>query len=393
MSHKSHRLPWSLAWLFSSVFPGFLLPVAAQDWGQVPVIRHADYQAVNTDGTSAYGGGFPIRLIGVVANDTEDWLDPTPDYNTIPWDLGGEAEFFVQAVNLDGTVWDPDPVSPFDDFGGTACWMGQNYGNLGFIGDPVFSHSDAEWTAELGRLGLVGGDKVTPASAVRAGDLVEIRVRAGLNFQGKMNVNEQHDKDPSKDFEMVVLQRGFGVAAAPLLLSDLKDAEDGFIFDPTRQTGGERWQGSLVRLLNVQVETPAAWAADTQIPVTDGVRTLDVRLGRDPGFDGSVRFQPGKTFDVAGVLNQSAGNGQGGYYLLALDIEEAAPVPPGLSLALMAGKTVVRWPHQAGGAALQYSATMRPGSWQPVAPEQVAAGWVWTYREPFVAGSKFFSLD
>ena len=36
----------------------------ARDWSTVPVIEHRSYQAVNADGSSAYGGGFPIRLIG-----------------------------------------------------------------------------------------------------------------------------------------------------------------------------------------------------------------------------------------------------------------------------------------------------------------------------------------
>jgi hypothetical protein len=365
-------------------------PAIGQDWETIPFIKHSEYQAVNSDGSSAYGGTFPIRLIGVVANNTEDWLDPTPDYDPgySPWQMGGEAEFFLQAVNLDETPWDPDPANPFDDFGGTACWMGQNYGNHIIHQDPFFSYTDAEWTAELGRLGLFGGDGVTNPLAV--GDLVEVRVRGGLSYQGKMNVNEQHNSDPANDFEVVVLQRGFGVPdPEPVQLADLKDAADQFIFDPTRQTGGEHWQGGLVRLLNLQVETAVEWTSNTDIEVTDGVRTLSVHLGLNPGFDGTVLFQPGEIFDLIGVLDQKDPTYQGGYRLLAMHIAHADPVPTRLSLDFISGETVVRWPENEG-THLLYSNSLEPGSWQPVAETPSAGGGMRTHREPLNSDRKFF---
>lgn len=300
----------------------------AQDWGTVGFVDHSVYQAVNADGSSAYSGGFPIRLIGVVLNNTEDWRDPTPAYDpgVHLWQLGGEAEFFIQATDLDGTPWDSDPGAAFADFGGTACWMGQNYGNHIMRQDPSFSYTDAEWTAELGRLNLFGGDGVT--DPLRAGDLVEVRARAGLPYKGKMNVNEQHTNDPAMDFEIVVLQSGYGLPTpTPVHLSDLKTAGDAFIFDPTRQTGGERYQGELVELMDVQVASPQTWTAESLVAVTDGVRTFTVRLGVSGSFDGAELFSVGERFNVVGIMNQSDSGGQGGYQLLAMDPGDFALVP------------------------------------------------------------------
>jgi MYXO-CTERM domain-containing protein len=221
-----------------------------------------------------------------------------------------------------------------DDFGGTACWMGQNYGNHIMHQDPLFSYTDAEWTAELGRLNLLGGDGVT--DPIRAGDLVEIRVRGGLHYSGKMNVNETHNNDPAKDFEIVRLAAVFGLPeAAPLTLADLKTAADGFLFDPSRQTGGERYQSTRVDLREVWLTGAAAWTADSDITVTDGTRMFNVHLGLNPSFDGTALFAPGERFNVVGILDQAASNGVysiDGYQLLAMnaaDFAAASPFQPG----------------------------------------------------------------
>ncbi len=139
--------------------------VAAVEWESLPYTWHSTYQAVNDNGASAYAGGFPLRMRGVVLANTEDWLDPTPGYTSgyQAYVMGGEAELIIQSVEAGG------------DFGGTFCWMGQNYGNLPFKGDPVFSYTDAQWVAELGRLHILGGDGVN--DPIRAGDLIEVRAR------------------------------------------------------------------------------------------------------------------------------------------------------------------------------------------------------------------------
>lgn len=293
----------------------------AQDWNTVPIINHNVYQAVNADGSSAYpAGGFPVRFRGVVLNNNLDWLDAAPAFTETytPGFLGGRAEVFIQSVNLDGTPWDPDPVNPYNDFGGTAAWMGQNYGNLPWINDhPGRSYTNEQWSAELDRLGYNYVGRTTPA--IQPGDLIEVRARVGLNYAGKRNINEAHNNVPANDFEIVILQSNFGLpAAAPISLADLKTTANEFIWDATRQTGGEFYQMTRVELRNVRLADGAPWGKNTWTNVIDPFgRTLSIYLGLNDSFLTSVA--PDGLFDVTGILDQNASNGIGGYRLLVMN--------------------------------------------------------------------------
>ena len=317
-------------------------PLFAQNWETVQIVPHSTLQAVHPDGRSAYTGGFPLRVIGIALHNTEDWLDPTPGYTPTfqPGQMGGQAELFVQA--LDRSTLDLLGVEYYDpaDFGGTAAWIGQNYGNLPWKGDSYFSYTDAEWTAELGRLNFFGGDGVT--DPIRAGDLVEIRARAGLHYAGKLNINEQHEKDPAKDFEVVRLVAGFGLPAPALItLEDLKNPDDTHIFDPTRATGGERYQATRVQIQNVWTDASQSWLAGSDLWVTDGTRTFQIRLGNNPSFDGTPWFDVAEPFDVVGVMNQSATDGTystDGYYLIVMNATDFF-VPPPVIVAAESRKT------------------------------------------------------
>jgi hypothetical protein len=300
---------------------GVPLLVHAQDWDGIDFVPHSDYQAVHADGTSAYGEGFPVRLRGVVLNSTEDWLDPTAAYDPSVhlWQLGGQAELYVQAVDSPEATWDDG------DFGGTACWMGQNYGNHVLRQDPQFSYTDTQWYAELDRLHLWhSGSSIAPL--VRAGSLVEIRARGGLNYAGKMNVNEQHTKDPANDFEVVILDEGFGLPnPTAISLSAVKDADDIPIFDPTRATGGEHYQSTWVQIQDVRLADIADWGSDRDLTLADATgRTLQVHLGRNDSFDATPA--PAGYFNVAGILDQESFSGQGGYRLLALRASDFSPI-------------------------------------------------------------------
>lgn len=323
-------------------------PAVAQDWTTVPYISHSTYQAVNADGTSAYGGAFPVKFVGVVLNNNEDWLSPTAAYDSGVnlWNMGGEAEFYLQAVDLDATAYDPFPTASFVDFGGTACWMGQNYGNHIKNQDPAWNYTDSEWYAELDRLGLWRpGTPLSASELVRPGDLVEVRVRGGLHYKGKMNVNEQHSNAAANDFEIEILQKGFGLPdPAQLLLADLKSSDDVFLFDATRQTGGEAHQSSLVELVGLQLEGSADWTAGSDIMVTDGSRTMNLHIGLNGGFDGSALVEPGETFSAVGVLDQSSFSGVDGYQLLVMNPGDISVVPEPLSLSAftMAGLALLR---------------------------------------------------
>jgi hypothetical protein len=254
------------------------------DWASMPYTRHADFQAVDADGFATFNVfAGPVKMRGVILNRAADLLPTAPDATPF---MGGSWQVYVQTV---------DP----GDFGGTACWMGQNIGKI--VGNhPAGSYTAAEWLLELDRL---DHDPAT-GHAFEPGDVVEIRARApGLPFRGKTNVNEQHSNDPTLDFDVVLLQAGDGLPVPPVLpLSALKDAGDAFIFDPTRATGCERYQGTLVRFNGVSFVDTTGWGPDAELVVTDGVLTFPVKLGLGAGF--SVHPPPAGPVDLIGILDQ-----------------------------------------------------------------------------------------
>lgn len=265
------------------------------DWTSLPYTPHATLQAVNASGGGTFPMDDPVRLRGVILNRSDNMLNSalgTPGF------LGPQWQIYVQ-TDLPG------------DFGGTACYMAQLYGNLPF-NPSTESYSDGEWLAEIDR---VTHDPDT-LRLLQPGDAVEIRARApGLHFNGKTNVNEQHLKDPEYDFDVVLLEAGRGLPTPTLLtLADLKDPADHFIFDSTRTTGCEHHQGTLVRINGVQLTT-STWAANTTVTITDGVRTFPMLLSRGAGFD--TYAPPVGSFDVVAILDQEDGaqGGVAGYRL------------------------------------------------------------------------------
>ena len=342
---------WATVWVsVAAVLAlGSALSAHAEEWDAVDFVRHDAYQGVKPGDTSgyvsAYTGPFPMRLRGVVLNNTEDWLDPAENYNTTMWNLGGEAEFYVQAVDMPGDTWDDG------DLGGTACWMGQNYGNLPWIGEPEinnYQNSDYEgdwppkWYGQLDGRHLYRPE--TPfgdADLVRAGDLVEVRARVGLYYKGKMNVNEQHHNDPTYDFEVVILEKGFGLPdPTAIALSEIMDAESSAIFDHTRETGGEHYQSTLVQIQNVTFVDDIEWgrnnwARNGDLKLTDDTgRTLEIHLGLSDSFD--TEPAPEGYFNVVGIMDQSSAEGTDGYRLLAMRTSDFSPVPEPTAILLLA---------------------------------------------------------
>jgi len=327
----------SCSWLILSrylatvVALGSGVGACAENWEEVDFVRHGTYQGVYPDGASAYADGFPIRLRGVVLNNTEDWLDPTAAYDpgVHLFELGGQAEFYVQALDLPGDTWDDG------DFGGTACWIGQNYGNHPWHQDPLFSYTDEAWYSELDRL-HVWREATSVSPLVRAGCLVEIRARAGLYYAGKMNVNEQHNNDPDYDFEIVILDEDYGLPTpAAIRLSAIKDATDVAIFDPARAAGGERYQSTLVEVRNVRLLDGSGWGRNSNLTLVDDTgRSLEIHLGLNDSFDALPA--PEGYFNVVGIMDQKSSSGVGGYRLLAMRAGDFFPVPEPTTPALLA---------------------------------------------------------
>ncbi|CAL1125580.1 unnamed protein product [Cladocopium goreaui] len=302
------------------------------DWESLPITNHRDLQAVDNDGLRAFPTNvFPIRLFGVLLNNPADMLDSTPfEPNPVPFNLGASWQVFVQAI---------EP----DDFGGTAVFMGQHYGNvppnLEFTPaptpDPSRSYSNADWLDEITRVSM---DRET-GHVFQAGDLVEIHAQGALYFGGKTNVNEEHFIESELDFELKLITPGYGLPTpTSLTLADIWDeAEDSVLFDPTRAAGGERYQGELVELMNVQlVDDPILWGPDSLLTVADAEgREFSLHLGLDDGFSGAA---PEGFFSAVGIFNQEGG-GTAGYELWVMDPSNitVVPEPTTLALAIMGG--------------------------------------------------------
>lgn len=112
--------------LLAVVLLSFVSPANADpDWNTVSYTLIKDMQAVDGSGNGTWtvpqvSYEQAYKLYGVVLNDPEDMLDTTPnDSLTGMWQLGGQWQVFVQTTLP-------------NDFGGTALWMGQNYGNTSF---------------------------------------------------------------------------------------------------------------------------------------------------------------------------------------------------------------------------------------------------------------------
>jgi hypothetical protein len=322
---------------------------------------HANLQSINADGTSAWSGSFPFTLQGVILNDPAERLEGAPAF--LPWDgganafrMGGEWEVFIQSV---------DPL----DRGGTACWMGQNYGNLPWLHDEFFSYSDAEWLAETQRLNHDPANR----HRFRKGDLVEVTVKRSLFYAGKQNVNEAHDRDPSANFELRLLHADYGLPEPELItLADLVNPDDGDlqthedIFDETRATGGERYQGMRVRINALTLVDGSGWGETEwslrKCLVTDGSnRFFTLRM---PLTDLGPAPDTGTVFDAIGVMDQDSGSssdGTHGYNLFVQEIYIAGG--PRIQIS---DDVVLRWPAPAGSFVLEGSDDPAGSDWAPV---------------------------
>jgi hypothetical protein len=344
---------------------------------------HARLQAVKADGTSAWAGTLPFTVQGVLLNDPGEFLDSTPHF--VPWNdgagayqMGGEWQVFLQAADA-------------ADQGGTACWLGQNYGNLGWIKDSAKSYPDAEWSAEVNRLAR---DPVNH-HRFRKGDLVEITVNRSLFYGGKRNINEAHERSPEADFSIALVRADHGLPTPTVVaLADLVRPDDGDpgkkedLFDATRATGGERYQGTRVRLNGLTLTDASGWGktawAERKCVVTDGAgRFFTVRTAL-----GGLGSAPTGRFDAVGILNQESGSGSDGTFGYELFVQEVVDYAvPALQIS------VVSWPASAPGFELQFTDGLGNGAWQPLNREPVLGGGRFTVPDPVTAtGSRLYRL-
>jgi len=260
-------------------------------------VTHTEFQAVTSAGEQTYVATSQAILEGVLLSHPADMLDPTPDDSIAEmFNMAGQWQIFFQGEG--------------DDHAGTAVWMGQLYNNLPWVA-PNGGYSNAEWVAELTRLNAA---RFSPGDRIRVTGYF-------LSYNGKLNINEQHSKNPDHDFTIELLERGVGLPRPELVtLDDLKDDADQFIFDPQREVGGERYQSRLIKIVDVNAVDPNGWGPHGELTITDGVKTLPVKLGRGTGiYAGSYNLT--EPFDIIGILDQESSDLVGGYRLYVMNYD------------------------------------------------------------------------
>jgi len=277
----------------------FSLILCSGSLGQAPqAVTHWDFQAVQVDGTSAFGGLNPpekVVLEGILLNSPEHLLCPDPAAVGF---MGGQWQIYLQGEGA--------------DHAGTAIWMGQYYGKLDWLTHPDDSYSDQEWLDEICR---VNHDPNT-AYLFHPGDRVRVTGKY-LFYNGKNNINEQHDNLPQSDFTITLLEPALGLPQPETVTLDaLKDHNDNFIFDQTRLTGCEYYQARLIRINDVSFTDPAAWGPNADMEITDGHgKTLPVKLGIGPGIIAGSNNLPA-VFDIIGIFDQEGSYPHTGGYRL-----------------------------------------------------------------------------
>ncbi|NLX12479.1 MAG: hypothetical protein GXY44_02350 [Phycisphaerales bacterium] len=272
-----HQNPWlGTVMVWGIILSGSLAFADDPDWETLPYTAHAAYQAVDVTGAGTFLPSPPIRMKGIILNNPEDMLNMSAG---APGVVGGQWQIIIQAV---------EP----DDWGGTACWMGQTPP----IAPLPLRYTNAEWEAEMSR---VNYDPLT-GHHFRQGDLVEVRARIpGLFHQGKTNINEAHSKDPANDFDVILIEAGVG-RPGPAVIPSLADA---VFFDSTRLTGGEYYQATWVRINDVQI-VGGTWGANAMLSISDGTATLPMKLSVMGDFNDYD--PPAGSFDVLGIFNQES---------------------------------------------------------------------------------------
>jgi len=356
--------------------------------GMAKAETFTNLEAVTGTGGSAWVRNVPFTLTGVLLTDPEEMLDATPNF--IPWNppgtifaLGGQWQVFVQAVVA-------------GDRGGVECWMGQNYGNIPWEPhDGSDSYSNDAWTSEVYR---VSHDPATGRKFQR-GDLVAITAQASLFHGGMQNVNEEHNVNTNKDFTISLLVPGFGLPApevislASVMSTNVTSTGYNDLFDATRATGGEHYQGMRVRINGLTLVTTDGWSTNADwdsrhCTVTDGEgRQFPVV---HPLYD--IGAAPTGRFDATGVFLQESGSDDNiGTYGYKLFIQEVAPSAP--AVLSMASKPVITWDPSLGNYQLQSADSVSSPTWLAVTNTPALVNGKSTVVVEPSAGQKFYRLQ
>ena len=304
---------------------------------EIPNLTHRELQAVNEGGTNTWNGPFPFTIQGIILNDPEEMLPVEYVPDAAETSGGGQYQMFIQAVGE-------------GDRGGTALYMAQRSRLPG-----EHYEQQEEWEAEVDRV-LYDMD----GRKFRKGDVVEVTARQAIFYNGKVNINKAHRTTPDNNFDIALVKANAGLPKAePITLADLKDGNDEAIFDATRMSGGEFYQGVRVRLDGVRLTDTNGWGkalwADRKCWVTDGKgRTLMLRM---PLTD--LGEPPAGVFSAVGIVNQED-DPVAGYELFVQE------VGPELKLSVAGGTASVSFSGDYEGFVLEATDDLEGGEWAPV---------------------------
>jgi len=281
----------------SATIISLTLAAVVQAAPAVASVTHSEFQAVNASGEQTYNASEKVILEGILLHNPADMLDPTPD-DTITdlFNISGQWQIYFQGEG--------------DDHAGTAVWLGQLYNNLPWVALDG-GYTNAEFAAELSRLNAA---QFSPGDRIRVTGYY-------MSYNGKLNVNEQHNKNPDHNFTIELLERGVGLPRPEVVtLDDLKDNDDNFIFDQSRQTGCEHYQARLIKIESVYFANADDWGPQGEVVITDGIKTFPVKLGRGNGiYAGSNNLT--EPFDIIGILDQESPNLTDGYRLYVMNYD------------------------------------------------------------------------
>jgi len=263
----------------------------------VAEVTHSEFQAVDASGEHTYNATDKVVLEGMLLHNPADMLDPTPDDTiTDTFNISGQWQIFFQGEG--------------EDHAGTAVWLGQLYNNLPWVA-PDGGYTNEEFVMELSRLNAA---QFSPGDRIRVTGYY-------LSYNGKLNINEQHNKNPNHDFTVELLERGVGLPRPEVVtLDELKNGDDDFIFDPNRQRGGEYYQGRLTNIEDVYFVDANDWGPHGELVITDGIKTFGVKLGRGNGiYAGSNNLT--EPFDIIGIMDQESPDLTRGYRLYVMNYD------------------------------------------------------------------------
>jgi hypothetical protein len=265
--------------IISASILSLILAGVVQAEATVAEVTHRDLQAVNSDGVGTFEASDKVTITGIILNNPEEMLSPVPGVVG----MGGQWQIYIQGEG--------------EDHAGTAVFMGQNYSIAGGSGN----YTDEEWLSELYRINY---DPNT-SYMFTAGD--RVRVTGWYKFyKGKININEKHQVEQMFDFDIELIKPAVGLPKPEIITLDMvKGENDEYIFDDTRLTGCEYYQGRLVRVDNVVIIDPENWAPDGTVTIVDETgRTFPVKLGVGDGF--ANYSCPTEQIDVIAIFDQES---------------------------------------------------------------------------------------